>query len=132
MFTSNEKLAAGLGKLVNADPWLTLGVMTLLTPEQWNRLVKGEVFEELDKELQAKAMAALRKYPLDATALAPDAAHEVLIKLLEGSFLKNYRPEKKHPRSFMMGCAFNYARVRARSIWRQWRHEHNGNVPDIE
>ncbi|HEY4364932.1 MAG TPA: hypothetical protein VGN17_28465 [Bryobacteraceae bacterium] len=120
-------LAADLERAMATNPRLIIAILFLLTPEQWASLLSGNVYGELDALLEKIAARAIGKYPLNGRELSRDAAHDLFIKLYEGTFLKNYRPERRYPRAYLKGCARNYARVIARSLWRRYKRENGGD-----
>jgi len=125
---STRRLRISLRRLLKTDPWVTLAILMLLTNDQWTRLRNGQVFNDLEKELQAMAQAALSKYPLDSKELAGDLAHNILLKLRKGRFFKRYQARPEGPWAYVLGCAYQTARSEARSIWKRQRRTQGGDA----
>ena len=115
--------AVRVRNLLQADPMLTLGLMSVLTAEQWRSILDGRAYAVLLDAVLIKVRAALRKYPIPVEHYAEDVAGDVLVRLCDGAFLNAYRPDRTHPAPYLLGCAHNLARVAARSIWRRRRRE---------
>jgi hypothetical protein len=122
MFKSGEQnareLLAALRAVFVTTPWVGMALMFVLEAEQWEALLSGQALEALHKAVKARSAPALDAYRLSRGRYADDLAQEVMIRLVQGKFLKCYDPCQKHPRVYLMGSAFQYARTLARSFWR--------------
>jgi hypothetical protein len=112
-----EELRAGLRALFTAAPWMAMAVMFSLTPEQWKAILDGDVHVLLRKKIGQRSLRVLDRYGLRLRKYGDDITHEVLLKLIEGKFLKCYDPARVHPRAHLIGAAQQYARTLARSFW---------------
>ena len=124
-----SNLSGRLTKLVQCDPLLMLGILYAMPAGPWGSIVDQTTFGQLTDDLILRAKPALRAYRLDVSTHVEDVAHEVLLKLGSGKFLKCYHAAHGHPRPYMLGCARNLARVEARSIWRRYRRD--GGLPPL-
>ena len=114
--------AAGiLGELMKLQPWFVLAMATQLTAEQWAAVVSQQAIIELRRAVTKEVWRVLRRYPCDfAKAFLEDIVDEVMCKLAEGTWVRRYQADKKHPMPYLIGSAFNYAQTTARSYWRRF------------
>jgi len=116
---SHQELLQTLEQWTVLDPWFLLALMTVLTPEQWQALTRQLTLAQLLGDVQHQTNSVLSKYPRwFGSSYRQDIANEVMIRLSQGRFWKQYRPQKGHPRPYVIGCAYQYARTITRSFWR--------------
>jgi hypothetical protein len=115
---NSAELLAAIRAVFAAAPWAALEIMFVLTPEQWQALLSGEALVSLREAVKQRSLPALMAYRLSPHQYGEDITQEVLLKLMEGRFLKCYDPGIGHPRAYLMGASYQYARTLARSFWR--------------
>lgn len=121
--TPNWNAGAALRKLLEVDPWFAIGVIDLLTPEQWNALRSGEVFNAIRQKLVRMAWRTHRGVPGDTASIAEEAASEALYRLTSRKFLKRFDAAKGVPNAYMSGTAWRYLAADRRSRFTRLRHE---------